>query len=77
MVCLSVEALGHMTQNVKRVTIHVHVKRVTIFSFSFLFFFHFFLLTQFFYLFHLTAGECVCSVVENNTLQYSLTLCIP
>ena len=25
----------------------------------------------------LTAGECVRSVVENNTLQHSLTSCIP
>ena len=43
MVYLSVEALGHMTQNVKRVTVRVRVKRVTIFSFLFLFFLHFFL----------------------------------
>ena len=43
MVFLSVEAPGHMTQNVKQVTVRVRVKWVTIFSFLFLFFFHFFL----------------------------------
>ena len=44
MVCLSVEAPGYMTQNVKQVTVHVRVKRVTIFLFLFLFLFHFFLI---------------------------------
>ena len=43
MVYLSVEALGHMTQNVKQVTVCVRVKQVTIFSFLFLFLFYFFL----------------------------------